>query len=124
MYSLRRLQTIKTTSGYVQKFLDCGQNEYLNFGEVYFSVLKNKNARPIKKHSTMTMNLTVVLGSVEFSFLKKDGSFEVVTLSADAPTLLTVPPGTRFSFLKVSECDAIICNLSDIVHDESEIIRK
>ena len=124
MYYLRSLRTIETSSGYVQKYLDSGQDEYLQFGEVYFSVMKNSNPRPLKKHSTMTMNLTAILGSVEFSFLNKDGSFEIVTLNADDPELLTVPPGTAFTFVKVSESDAIICNLSDIVHDENEVIRK
>ena len=124
MYFLRRLQTIHTTSGYVQKFLDCEQDEYLDFGEVYFSVLKNNNARPVKKHSTMTMNLTAILGSVEFKFFKNDSSIEAVTLHADEPALLTVLPGTMFSFVKVGASDAIICNLSNILHDENEVIRK
>ena len=124
MYFVKSLKTIQTTSGYVQKFLDAEQDEYLGFGEVYFSVLQNSTARPIKKHMNMTMNLIVILGSIEFTFFRQDGDFETVILNAGNPELLTVPPRTTFSFQKVSECDAIICNLSNIVHNEDEVIRK
>ena len=124
MYLLKNLKTIRTTSGYVQKFLDAEQDEYLGFGEVYFSVLQNSNSRPPKKHTNMTMNLIAILGSVEFKFFRQDGNLEIVTLDSGDPALLTVPPGTKFSFQKVSEGDAIICNFSDVVHNEKEVIRK
>ena len=124
MYKLTDLHRIETSSGYVQKFFDKNRPEFIAFGEVYFSCLKTNLARPPKVHLKMTMNIIVISGSVQFEFFPcDDRSSSIVLLQHEIPQLLTVPPGIKFSFRKVSSDQAMICNVSDIIHDEGEIIR-
>jgi dTDP-4-dehydrorhamnose 3,5-epimerase len=124
MYQLTDLKKIPTSSGYVQKFIDRNHTQFSDFGEVYFSVLKNQEERPPKLHKEMIMNLTVILGEVEFIFFKTTNKKRQIIVSSENPQLLTVQPNVLFAFKNKSQSDAIICNFSNIVHDEQELVRK
>ncbi len=124
MFKIKNLKKIPTESGYIHKFLNKEDDTFIDFGEVYFSVLTNNYPRPIKSHLLMTMNLTVVEGKIDFKFFNEQNDTEIVNLCSDFPQLLTVYPKIRFSFKKISRGTAIICNLSNIKHRESEVSRK
>lgn len=124
MYQLTDLKKIPTSSGYVQKFIDRNHKQFCDFGEVYFSVLKNQEGRPPKLHKKMIMNLTVILGEVEFTLFTGNNQKRQILMSCENPQLLTVKPNVPFSFKNKSQMDAIVCNFSNIVHEEQEVVRK
>ena len=123
MYRLKSLDSIHTEAGYVQKFIDSTQDEFLGFGEVYFSILENMMPRPMKKHTKVTMNLLVVSGRIEFNF-ESEGSKALLLMDSKKPELLTVSPGVWFSFRNIDRLPAILCNLIDVAHNDSEVVRR
>ena len=78
----------------------------------------------------MTLNLVVPTGKVLFNFYDQrkdsktfDKKFKVI-MSKDPYFRLTVPPKIWFGFKGVSNELNIICNISNMIHDKNEIIRK
>jgi dTDP-4-dehydrorhamnose 3,5-epimerase len=118
------LQRLNLESGDVVKYISKNSSFYSGFGEVYFSHVLPNSTKGWKQHRLMTMNLTVVVGVVKFVFYSSDfSSYQSFVIDESTPRLLTVKPGYWFAFKCISDNEAIICNFSDIVHDESEISR-
>ncbi len=124
------LNIFDSDSGSVMHGLKNSDEGFNKFGEVYFSSIKENSIRAWKLHKKMTLNLIVPIGRVLFCFFDdRDSSFTKnefykILLSRDPYVRLTVPPGIWFGFKGIGKYDNIICNVSDIIHDPNEIIRK
>ena len=124
------LNIIDSDSGSVMHGLKKSDEGFNKFGEVYFSSIKENSIRGWKLHNKMTLNLMVPIGRVLFCFFDdRDNSFTKnefykILLSRDPYIRLTVPPRIWFGFKGIGKSDNIICNVSDIIHDPNEIIRK
>ena len=124
------LKIIKGESGSVLHSIREKDPGYIKFGEVYFSSVNNNAIKAWKLHKEMTLNLTVPTGSVLFSFFDDrkasstyNHSFQII-LSKNPYFRLTVPPGIWFGFKGAGLGLNLICNLADIIHNPSEVIRK
>ena len=62
------LRTIPVLGGDVLHAIKSSDNEFVGFGEAYFSLIKNKMIKGWKKHNVMTMNVIVPVGEVKFVF--------------------------------------------------------
>ena len=122
---LTDLKKIDTNGGNVLHYLKSTDEGFNQFGEVYFSWI-NKNAiKAWKKHTKMTLNLVVPFGKVKFVFHnpKKPNVFREEIIGEDNYKRLTVPPGIWFGFHGISHESSLVANVSDILHDENEILR-
>ena len=97
---------------------------FVGFGEAYFSYIKPKKIKAWKKHSKMTLNLIVPHGNVMFVFMDDKSQFRKETIGDTKKIRLSVPPGLWFGFKGLGNKENIILNISDIVHDDNEVIRK
>ncbi len=116
------LKQIKLEDGDVLHGIKKTDFGYKDFGEAYFSSIKFSRVKAWKKHTKMTMNLIVPLGEVKF--VMTDGkNFQEYILSRENYMRLTVPPMIWFGFQGKSDQDALILNISDILHDPNEVIK-
>ena len=118
---------ISTEGGYVLKALSSSDEEFVGFGELYFTSIDYNVRRGWKLHTSMTMNLFVPFGAVKFWFYDELNSTLKCTIGCTDKveyTCLHVPPNVWFAFEGVSPKGNLLCNLSSIVHSESEVVRK
>ena len=97
---------------------------FKGFGEAYFSYIQKNKIKAWKKHLKMNLNLIVPLGSVMFIFMDEKGSFRKEIIGDKKTLRLSVPPGLWFGFKGIGSEVNIILNISDIIHDDNEVIRK
>jgi dTDP-4-dehydrorhamnose 3,5-epimerase len=117
---------IKNPKGNVMHFIKKDDKNYIKFGEVYFTWIKNNNTKGWKFHKKMHMNLTVPVGNIEFTFFDEELKKKYIfNLSEKKFGTLYVPPKIWFSFRNMSKKkDSLVVNFSNIVHKKSENINK
>ena len=118
------LQQIRTTGGDVLHGMKCSDPGYVDFGEAYFSIVEAGVVKAWKKHSRMTLNIVVPVGTILFAFLDEQGGIREEVVGKSRYVRLTVPPGIWFGFKSLLSTDSILMNIVDIPHDPSEIERK
>ena len=118
------LQQIRATGGDVLHGMKCSDPGYVDFGEAYFSIVEAGVVKAWKKHSRMTLNIVVPVGTILFAFLDEQGGIREEVVGKSRYVRLTVPPGIWFGFKSLLSTDSILMNIVDIPHDPSEIERK
>ena len=121
---IQNLKNISNQAGDITKILSAKDENYKGFGEIYTSCINKGSIKAWKYHKKMTLNLRVLLGEVKFVFYDGNQSFKEYIFSANDFTLITVPPKIWYGF-KSSNCeDSLILNLTDLLFNEKEILRK
>ena len=124
------LEIIKSEKGSIMHVLKNSDQGFSNFGEVYFSTVNQNVVKAWKLHKRMNLNVVVPSGEVLFSFFDVREKSSTVNqifkliFSQSSYFRLTVPPGIWFGFKGIGEGLNLICNVSDIVNDPLEILRK
>lgn len=119
-----------TEAGAVLRGLRRSDEDFTDFGEVYFSVIDEARINAWKMHSKMTMSLLVPVGKVLFWLIddrKHSATFQEkqkVILSRSSYSRLIVPPGIWFGFRGLAMGESAVCNISDREHDPQEVLRK
>jgi dTDP-4-dehydrorhamnose 3,5-epimerase len=100
---------------------------YSGFGEAYFSWVSADVVKAWKRHTQMTMNVVVPVGTVRFVFLcaNADGieEFRVEEIGEERYARLTVPPGIWFGFQGLHTPQSLLLNMANIPHDPNEVER-
>ena len=73
--SLNKLKKIPNPKGDIFHALKSSEDSFSGFGEAYFSSIKETEIKGWKKHTKMTMNLIVPVGSIMF-YIYDDGSVD------------------------------------------------
>ena len=126
---LTPLRNIHHPKGDVLLGMKKSDNEYVGFGEAYFSKINNGQIKGWNRHKEMTLNLVVPMGSVTFIIYDDreksvtKGKFFKVMLSPFNYQRLTVPPGLWLAFMGKSNGTNLILNIADMEHDKEEIER-
>lgn len=97
---------------------------FVDFGEVYFSSVKQFEVKGWKKHLSMVMNLIVPIGEIMF-YLATDlesEQIESLTLGESNYARLYVPPGIWVAFEGLGPHSNLLMNLASIEHDPMESI--
>lgn len=97
---------------------------YVDFGEVYFSIVKNHAIKAWKRHLKMTLNFVVPVGIVRFVFIDDLGCMREELVGTDNYVRLTIPPKIWFGFKGETPPHSLLMNIADIHHDPDEIERK
>ena len=99
---------------------------FAGFGEAYFSKIRKGSVKGWKKHTRMTLNLIVPVGSIRF--IVYDSRAESPTQGAIYDDIigqenyarLTVPPGLWMAFQGVGDSINLLLNIASIHHDPNE----
>ena len=99
---------------------------FKKFGECYFSYIDYRFIKGWKRHSLVTLNLTVPLGIIKFvMFDSRENSktykkFQEVSIGESNYKRLTIPPLLWVAFQGLEYKQSILMNLIDLKHDPSE----
>ena len=116
---LKQIHNQKGDVYHAMKKSDVG---FIDFGEAYFSTIYKGNVKGWKKHTEMTLNLVVPVGSIEFVLYNEtDKEFYSVILSQQNYQRLTVSPGLWMAFRGLDENNMLL-NLASIEHNPKEAI--
>ncbi|PCI42171.1 MAG: dTDP-4-dehydrorhamnose 3,5-epimerase [Rhodospirillaceae bacterium] len=119
------LKQIRDERGAVMHMLRTDAPHFAGFGEVYFSVVNPGVAKDWRRHTQMTMSLTVPKGRVKLVLSDGRGDIQEITLGEDEQDykLVTVPPMVWSAFKCLSADPAIITNCASIMHTAGEADR-
>ena len=119
------LKQIRDERGAVLHMLRTDAPHFAGFGEVYFSVVNPGVIKGWRRHTEMTMSLTVPKGRVKLVLADGQGAVQEVILGEDEGDykLVTVPPMVWNGFQCISDEPAIIANCASIPHIPSEAER-
>ena len=126
------LNRIKQPLGDVYHGMKQSDPDYMGFGEAYFSTVLFKKIKGWKKHTELTLNIIVPIGSIKFvlyddrniSNVEIDGKYYSIVLSPENYCRLTVPPGVWVAFQGIGKGPNILLNIIDKEHDPLESISK
>lgn len=132
-YKISDLKIINNDKGDIYHGFRAEKDKRCNFKEIYFSRIKKNITKGWKRHNIMTCNLLVIKGEVIFYISERspkkldNGQWDFesiieVKLSENNPNYkrLTIYPKTWLAFKSINE-ESIICNLSDLIHDDNEV---
>ena len=118
------LERINNQNSNILKIINENHKNFLDIKEVYCSTIKKNDIRAWKKHTKMFCNILVIKGSIKFVFF--DNSFSTskeIIITEDNSKILFIKPNIWFGFKGLYENNSLI-NFSNIMHDESEVLRK
>lgn len=118
------LRRIQVEGGDVLHGMKTSDPGFVNFGEVYFSLIEVGAIKAWKRHLRMTLNIVVPLGAVICAFVDEQGTIREELVNENRYVRLTVPPGIWFGFKGLYTPYSIMMNVADIPHDPTEIERK
>ena len=124
---LTPLRIIPGEKGDVMHALCCTDKDFSDFGEAYFSSVKNGETKGWRRHLRMTLNLVVPVGCIRFRLhddrpdSPSSGQSEEVELSLENYQRLTVPPGVWLAFEGIADGLNLLLNIADIPHDPTEV---
>jgi dTDP-4-dehydrorhamnose 3,5-epimerase len=119
------LRRIAHPQGDVLHGLKAGDPSFHGFGEAYFSTVHHGAIKGWKKHTLMTLNLVVPVGTIRFVVIDdRDTSVQAaeVTLGADFYARLTVPPGVWLAFQGRGTPLNLLLNVANLEHDPAEAV--
>lgn len=120
------LPVFPNPAGDVMRLMRVDSPEFVKFGEVYFSRIKQGAVKAWKRHTEMTLNLAVPMGSVRFVIYdvregsSTKGEVNEYVIGESDYRLLTIPPGVWFGFQGVGESESLIANCADMMHVKEE----
>jgi len=118
---------IELNAGNILHAMKSTDDGFSGFGEAYFSCINPGVIKAWKRHKKMSLNITVPIGEIRFvlfdkekKFLKED-SFQEFILSQKNYKRLTVPPKVWMGFQCISKDQAMLLNIANIIHDDTEV---
>ena len=115
---LTKLNQIIHPKGDIYHAMKSSDIGYHGFGEAYFSNINQGEIKGWKQHSSMILNLVVVIGEVQFVIYDGEDFFEV-NLSIKNYKRLTISPGLWVAFKGIGETNMLL-NLANTEHDPKE----
>ena len=123
------LKQMPDERGKVMHMLRRTDPHFLEFGEVYFSVVFPGAIKGWHLHKRMTINYAVPFGRIKLVLYDDRiesptrGQIQEIFLGPDNYALVSVPVGVWNGFKGYGTTEAIVCNCATIVHDPDEIER-
>ena len=115
--------------GKILHMIRVDDENFVKFGEIYFSFVNPKKIKAWHSHKLMTLNYVAVHGSIKLVLYDDregsttKGKVQEIMLSNKNPYLVSIPPKIWNGFCSANSEDAILANCSDIPHDKDEIVR-
>lgn len=120
---------ISDDRGKIIHMLRNDDENFVKFGEIYFSYVYPKKIKAWHQHKIMTLNYVSAFGKIKLvlyddrpNSLTK-GKIQEIILSNENHLLVSIPPLIWNGFTSADDNLSVLANCSDIPHDKSEIIR-
>tara|TARA_Y100000591_G_C21731673_1_gene644463 strand:+ start:285 stop:734 length:450 start_codon:yes stop_codon:yes gene_type:complete len=116
--------------GKIMRMLRVDDEEFIKFGEIYFSFTYPGAIKAWHKHKKMTLTYAAISGKIKLvlfddrSNSPTKGNIEEIFLSDENYFTITIPPLIWNGFKSIENKSAIIANCTDVPHFEEEIERK
>jgi len=126
---VKPLRQIPDERGKIMHMMRVDDDNFENFGEIYFSVVYPSVIKGWHLHTKMTLNYAVVSGMIKLVLYDAreqsptKGELQELYLGEDNYVLVKIPPGIYNGFKGIGIKPAIVANCSDIPHDPEEIHR-
>lgn len=123
-FEVKSLIEINTDNSNIIKIIDKNKKNFHGISEIYSSNFKKNTIRAWKKHTKMFCNIFVIKGSIKFKFY--DDNFiksNELILGENDKKILFIKPNIWFGFKGLSENNSLI-NISNIIHDDKEVLKK
>jgi len=121
---LTPLKQIYNPKGDIFHAMKKSDENFVEFGEAYFSTIKRGMIKGWKRHSEMILNIIVISGEIDFVVYDEDSKdFYNVRLSRDNYQRLTIDPGLWMAFRGLTE-ENMLLNIANIEHNLSEATNK
>lgn len=120
------LRIIPGDAGHVMHALKASEESFSEFGEAYFSTVKEKAVKGWKRHRVMHSNLIVPEGQVRFVLYDDrldsptNGIIQEVLVGPSNYVRLTIPPMIWFAFQGLTKDTNLILNIASVQHDPDE----
>ena len=118
------LKVIEGDQGSVMHGMRSDDENFIGFGEVYFSTVNTGEIKPWRRHTNVTLNLVVPHGEIRFVLCddrdEGDPLFWEIKLSLENYYRLTIPPGILLAFQGISDDTNMLLDLIDSPHDPAE----
>lgn len=119
---LTPLNQIHNPKGDILHAMKKSDDGFAGFGEAYFSMVYKGVIKGWKKHTKMTLNLIVPIGSIEFIIYNEETKqFFNVILTKNNYKRLTIKPNLWMAFRGLED-NSMLLNLASIEHNISEAI--
>lgn len=115
--------------GTVMHIMKATDPQFKAFGEVYCSSVFPGMIKGWHLHHRVTLNYVVLSGAIRFVMYDARpqsptyGTVQEMTMGSNRYVRVTVPPGIWSAFQGISNDPALVCNLLDFPHDDSETER-
>jgi len=126
---IKPLKQIPDERGKIMHMLRADDPYFIQFGEIYFSVIYPDVIKGWHLHTRMTLNYAVVSGMIKLVLYDSreksstNGELQELFIGEDNYVLVQIPPGIYNGFKGIGVKPAIVANCSDITHDPEEILR-
>jgi dTDP-4-dehydrorhamnose 3,5-epimerase len=119
--TLTPLKQIYNPKGDIFHAMKKSDDGFEGFGEAYFSTVRKDDIKGWKKHTKMTLNLIVPVGTIEFVVYDENAKeFFSAVLSQKNYQRLTVKAGLWMAFRGIEE-NSMLLNIASIEHDPKEL---
>ena len=116
--------------GKIMHMLKVDDEEFVKFGEIYFSYTYPGAIKAWHRHKEMTLTYAAVSGKIKLVLFDdrenspSKGKLEEIFLSDEDYFTVTIPPLIWNGFKAIENHSSIIANCTDIAHDPDEMIKK
>jgi dTDP-4-dehydrorhamnose 3,5-epimerase len=127
--AIKNLKRFPDERGTVMHIMKSTDEEFKGFGEVYCSTIYPDVVKGWHLHEKITLNYVVLKGMIKFVLYDErensasKGIVREIYMGDQNYIRVTVPPGIWSAFKCVGTEPAIVCNLIDKPHDETETKR-
>lgn len=120
MYKIKHKKIISTRGGDVRHGLRVDDEEFVGFGEVYFTEIQRGFVKGWKRHKEMQLNLLPVVGAIRLLLKTEFDEAPVELIFGEADyKLIVVNPMVWVAFEGLSDRN-IMANVATLPHDPEE----
>ncbi|MHA1232285.1 MAG: dTDP-4-dehydrorhamnose 3,5-epimerase family protein [Candidatus Helarchaeota archaeon] len=123
------LKTFLDERGMVRHMLKITDEHFIQFGEIYFSIIFPNAIKGWHLHKKMTLNYAVIVGNIKlvlYDARKNSPTYKQIQeifLGENNYVLVQVPPGIVNGFKSIGNQKAIVANCATHPYDPNEIER-
>ena len=127
--SIIPLQRIPDERGTIYHMLKSTDPHFIQFGEIYFSVVNPGVIKAWHLHKKMVLNYAVIAGMIKLVLYddRKNsatcGQAQEIFTGEDNYCLIRIPAGIWNGFKGISRKPSIVANCATLAHDPHEIVR-
>ena len=108
----------------VKYFANLLQQKSIVFSGNTFYQKQTFRNRTVIYGANKELNLIIPKGEVLFVFVDDEGNVREEKIGENNNVRITVPPGIWFGFKGLYKKESLILNISNIIHDDKEVLRK